>query len=981
MRPPPSSCALRSVPRSLTKLGRARWLLLASLALGPVDLTRTTAAVAAPQADEAQFRFLRGNGFYRQGRFEEALSEYYLSNGLVPNRNVEFNIARCLEKLRRFEEAFRAWSALDEEGLPEIEMDTVREAIDRLRPQLALVSVESDPPGAEIYVERRDLGSLGQTPKLIAVAEGRASIILEHHGHRPAELVVEAQRGAQRNLNARLERIFGTVAFPGLPPGASVRRGSAGGEVLRQGAGELRLPPGRHVLVTTAPGFEPSRLEVEVVGDAVTISPVSLRPMLTGSIVVRANVEGALVRVDGREAGFTPLVIEKVALGRRLVEAEKEGHLPHRAAVEVRESTPAYLDLRLRSVAPQISGPTKELMAAAVAPASVAVITAEEIAAFGYLTLADALSGVRGVFASDDRMYRSLGVRGFSPPGDYTSRVLVLVDGHPMNDVLTGQGFVGRDFDVDLAQVERIEVARGPGAVVYGTGALFGVVNVVTRRPAPGVHGSVGAQGGTLGLRSGRVTASVRGSGSEIHASAAGLDEVGDRRYGWPESGPEALLSDGERARHAELRARWQGMSLKAGYNDRSKDVPTGAFEAAPGPGTRYRDRRGFLEVRAEKSWGPLAASLRGAYDESRFDGRYHLRSNAAAPMSPEPPELQDRFSARWITGELRLELPPTLGHRFTLGAEVQSQYQLDLGGPSLVPQRAADATRELLLSAYAADEWIIGPRLRSSLGLRVDHGSHGFGTTVNPRLALIGRPYNRGNTKLLLGRAFRAPSVYERFYNDGGVTQVPAGRLAPETALSAEVEHAHALSGELTLGGSLFAHQVEDLIALRMSAPRRLAYVNQSGRVRSLGAEAELRWEPQPGTLFSAALTLARVRAQGDDPLRGTFDDPFPNAPQAMASLRWLYPLVPERLKLGSEVQLDSGRRTDQGRRLEDAVIWNVTLSGAYAPWRLRYFAGIFNLFDLRSWQTGFPVGPEVPAATVRRYGRSARLGLQLAF
>src|SRR5687767_3337797 len=83
-------------------------LLLALTASAAVTLPAASTS-AAPVADEAQFRFLRGNTFYRQGRFEDALSEYYLSNRLVPNRNVEFNIARCLEKLRRFDEAFRAW--------------------------------------------------------------------------------------------------------------------------------------------------------------------------------------------------------------------------------------------------------------------------------------------------------------------------------------------------------------------------------------------------------------------------------------------------------------------------------------------------------------------------------------------------------------------------------------------------------------------------------------------------------------------------------------------------------------------------------------------------------------------------------------------------------------------------------------------------------------------------------------------------------
>ena len=152
-----------------------------------------------------------------------------------------------------------------------------------------------------------------------------------------------------------------------------------------------------------------------MVADAAVTLPVVLRPMQTGSIVVRSNVEGALVRIDGREAGFTPLVLENVALGTRVIEAQKDGYQGQRAEVEVREAAPAYLDLRLRAVAPQVSGATKDLVAAAEAPASITVITAEEIAAFGYTTLADALAGVRGAYASDDRIYPAVGFRGLQP--------------------------------------------------------------------------------------------------------------------------------------------------------------------------------------------------------------------------------------------------------------------------------------------------------------------------------------------------------------------------------------------------------------------------------------------------------------------------------------------------------------------------------------------------------------------------------------
>src|SRR5262245_20630105 len=72
-------------------------------------------------ADEAQFHFVRGNQLYRQGRFEDALSEFYASNRLVSNRNVQFNIARCLEQLKLYDEAFRAWSDIGRKDAPPAE--------------------------------------------------------------------------------------------------------------------------------------------------------------------------------------------------------------------------------------------------------------------------------------------------------------------------------------------------------------------------------------------------------------------------------------------------------------------------------------------------------------------------------------------------------------------------------------------------------------------------------------------------------------------------------------------------------------------------------------------------------------------------------------------------------------------------------------------------------------------------------------------
>jgi outer membrane receptor for ferrienterochelin and colicins len=952
------------------------------MVLALVALLAAAPARAADVADEAQFHFERGNQHYRQGRLEDALADYYASNRLVENRNVEFNIARCLEQLKRYDEAFRAWMAVEAQHPPEAERGTIAAAIDRLRPFLALVKIETRPPGAEIYVNRRDLGALGQTPKRLALREGKATLLLELPGHERAEVPVNLARGAEARVTVDLAPIYGAVVLRHVPAGAVVRHEFADGEVAGVAPGPLRLLPGRRALFVSAPGYRTERVEVEVPPGGTAAIGLVLAPLPpeTGAVVVRANIDGALVRIDGQEVGFTPTVIEGVGVGPRAVEVSHPARRPFATTVTVTQGGRAYVDARLGRADPQVVAATKTLERAEQAPASITVLTADEIAGFGWTTVAEALAGVHGTFASNDRIYESVGFRGFSPPGDYTNRVLVLVDGHPFNDVLSGQGYVGHDLDVDLANVERIEIVRGPGSVLYGTGALFGVINVVTRRAAEGVHAAAEGTAGTLGTSIGRGTASVAGRRGEVLVSAAALHQLGDRRFPLDDAGsgsPPALAAraDVETAYHLDLSARLGPLTLRAGWNDREKLVPTGAFRTLAGPGTSYRDRRGFAELRLEQPLGRARLVARAAYDESRFRGVF---SSAADPTMRGSGAPEDRFLARWATGELRVILPRLARQRLTVGAEMQDQLRLDLGGSSAREQQQAGAASELVLSGYAADDVQVAPHLHLDAGLRVDHYRHGLGTTLNPRLALIAQPYQGGNTKLFVGRAFRSPSSYERFYNDDDYSQRRAGALRPEVLVSADLEHAHAIDEDFVLVGTLFVSEVRNLIALAPAAdrPELVVFTNQASKVRSVGASGEVRWEPGGGNSLVAAYSWQRVETIG-----AQTSMPFPNAPSNAASLRALTSLLAPYLRLGNELLVEVGRHTRDGARVDDAFLWNVTLSGEHRPWRLRYFAGLFNLLDVHGYGPGYPVGPEVPSPTVPRYGRSARLGLSLSF
>jgi len=148
------------------------------------------------------------------------------------------------------------------------------------------------------------------------------------------------------------------------------------------------------------------------------------------------------------------------------------------SAQQTGRATDVSLDSLLNT---RISAASKYAQTSAEAPASVTIITSDDIRNHGYRDLQEVLETVRGFYVSNDRNYPYLGVRGFSRPTDYNNRVLLLIDGNTMNEQVWGGTPIGSDLPINLDAVERIEVVRGPGSVLYGTSAMFGIINIVTK--------------------------------------------------------------------------------------------------------------------------------------------------------------------------------------------------------------------------------------------------------------------------------------------------------------------------------------------------------------------------------------------------------------------------------------------------------------------------------------------------------------------
>ena len=118
-------------------------------------------------------------------------------------------------------------------------------------------------------------------------------------------------------------------------------------------------------------------------------------------------------------------------------------------------------------------------------PASVTIVTREEIRKFGYRTLADIARSVRGFDVTYDRSYSYTGVRGLNGLGDYGSHVLLLVDGHRMNDPIYDVVAVGTEGLLDVDLIERVEFIRGPSSQMYGSNTFSGAI-IVGNAPLEG---------------------------------------------------------------------------------------------------------------------------------------------------------------------------------------------------------------------------------------------------------------------------------------------------------------------------------------------------------------------------------------------------------------------------------------------------------------------------------------------------------------
>jgi len=579
------------------------------------------------------------------------------------------------------------------------------------------------------------------------------------------------------------------------------------------------------------------------------------------------------------------------------------------------------------------------------APARVSVITAKEIQRYGYRNLAEALRSMPGLQSSYDHSYSYLGVRGLNIPGDFNSRVLVLVDGHRINENIYDSVVVDYGNIVDIDMIKQIEMIRGPASSLYGSSAFLGVINIITKdgRDINGIQ--LSADTGSHDTYQGRISYGKQYDNDlEVLLSASSYSSEGADRYFAEFDDPAtnngvAVDADGGKNDSLLAKLNYGGFTLSAAYTEYAKKIPTASY------GTIFNDSRSLTtKGRSYINLGydtlleggaDLSAKL--YYDEYWYDGDFVYNY-------PPVTKYIDTAASHWWGLEAQLTKVFFDSHRITTGLEYRKNLKTEQKVYDVFDTYLDIDTNEKVYGLYLQDEWQISEHWTLNLGVRFDDYSQSK-SSINPRIAGIWQA-KQTTLKLLYSSAFRAPNAYELFY-ENTIAQKAARMLEPESIESYELIWEQQLSSSLHLITSVYHNSIEDMLILVTDPDDGFEIFDNTAEVESEGFELELLVNFSEG--WSGSASYAYQKSQDG------YGANLVNYAQNMFKLNALSPLIADNFLLGLELQYEDGRKTFAGSDTDSQILTNLTVSNNTMADELTLSAGIYNLFDETYSQLGF--------------------------
>lgn len=608
------------------------------------------------------------------------------------------------------------------------------------------------------------------------------------------------------------------------------------------------------------------------------------------------------------------------------------------------------------------------------APSSISIVTAEDIRRFGYTDLVDVLRSVRGLYVTDDRNYTYLGVRGFLRPGDYNTRVLVLIDGHRLNDNVYDSGSVGRDSMLDVELIDRVEVIRGPSSSLYGSSAFFGVINVITKRGRGVDGGELEVDTASYDTQRARATygktfdSGVDWLVSMSHYSSDGLDfyypEFDQRISADARAAKNGLAAgrDDETASKFFSSLRYGNFAASLYLSDRHKQIPTASFDTIfDDPRTMTDDARGYLELSYNRALSERASlSVRASYDSYQYEGDFPT-DYALLGEGDYEAIARDEMRGEWLNSEVQLTLLPTDRYTVIMGAEYRTSLREYQAAYDVIEPRVYYIDRDdtsSVLGLFGQVEAKLRDDFSLTAGLRYDHYGQTFGGTANPRLAAVYNPSPNSAIKALYGEAFRAPNPYEAHYNPEQANRPP---LRPETIDTYELVYEHYFNSTYRLSLSGYQYQIDGLITL-VETEDGEPYFDNLEDVQARGVELELEGSYSNGAVLRGSWSVQRAK----DTATGL---ELTNSPRQLGKLSASTPILNSKVFANLELQYNSETVTLARTHSPSYWITNFTLNSHDRWSKMELTAGIYNAFDEERL---FPGSEEHAQTLLQQQGRT---------
>ncbi|PCI65377.1 MAG: TonB-dependent receptor [Piscirickettsiaceae bacterium] len=610
------------------------------------------------------------------------------------------------------------------------------------------------------------------------------------------------------------------------------------------------------------------------------------------------------------------------------------------------------------------------------APAVASIISAKTIREIGARDIDEALETIPGLHVSYSAggynpIYQIRGISSISNP-----QVLMLINGIPITNIFTGnrsQAWGG----MPVENISRIEVIRGPGSALYGADAYAGTINIITKNHTEIDGIEMGASAGSFDEYRGWLQYSDSFAGWNTTFSAQVLDTHGQHEKveadfqstldAIPFLATNASLAPegvnlGRQSLDTRLDISKNEWQIRLGYQGRRNGkVGAGLFGALDSEGEASADRYNaditYLKSDLIEDW-----ELKAQYSFFNTITKSDLvllppGANTGAGVFPNgviaKPDVYERHNridlSAFYTGFNNHDI------RLGTGFNHQDQYKIEekrnfstalvpLVGSVLVPFGSIidvtnttpfnqEKTRKIYYS-FVQDAWDFAPDWTLTAGLRYDHYSD-FGSTFNPRLALVWQTSYRLTSKLLYGRSFRAPSFAEQF-NINNPVVVGNPNLDPETIDTYELAFDYNASENLRVGLNFFYYNMKDIIRFNPIT------ANNTGEQTGHGLEFEVNWKA------SKNLNVNGNYAYQSSEDKDTNSDAA-DAPQQQLYVRANYSLTPI-WSVNTQLNhvMDRQRAaTDLRTDIDDYTIVNLTLRAKEFARGYGFAVSARNLFD----------------------------------